>query len=195
MFTSTLTDLARQSLAAVRMLAVLTLVLGVGYPMAIWGIGTVLGDRADGQPLRHDGQVVGSSLIGQQLDGDAWFHPRPSAGDYDTLATAPSNQGPRSPDLAAAIGERRAAVAATEGVPAADVPPDAVTASGSGVDPHISPAYAALQVARVARANGLDAGVVAGLVEEHTTGRFLGFHGEPGVNVLELNLALEGADR
>lgn len=195
MFTSTLVDLARQSVAALRMLVVLTLVLGVGYPVAAWSIGATLGDRADGQPLRRDGQVVGSSLIGQQFDGDEWFHSRPSAGDYDTLATAPSNQGPRSPDLMAAIAERRAAVAATEGVPAADVPPDAVTASGSGVDPHISPAYADLQAARVARANGLDADVVAGLVEEHTTGRFLGFHGEPGVNVLELNLAVQDARR
>jgi K+-transporting ATPase ATPase C chain len=195
MLTSALTDLARQSLAALRMLAVLTLALGVGYPVAVWGVGATLGDRTDGQPLRRGGQIVGSALLGQQFEGDRWFRSRPSAGGYDTLATAPSNLGPRSPDLAAVIEERRAAVAATEGVPAAAVPPDAVTASGSGVDPHISPAYADLQAARVARANGLDPAVVVGLIEQHTTGRFLGFHGEPGVNVLELNLAVADAAR
>ena len=183
-------DLARQSVAGLRLLLVMTVLLGVGYPLAVWAAGQAFGDRADGQPVRLDGRVVGSRLIGQQFDGDEWFHSRPSANDYDTLASAPSNLGPLSPDLMASIEERRAEVAAREGVAVSQVPPDAVTASGSGLDPHISPAYARLQVARVAAANGLGVEEVRRLVADHTDGRSLGFLGEPGVNVLELNLAV-----
>jgi K+-transporting ATPase ATPase C chain len=193
MLASLLTDLARQSVAGLRMLLVLTVLLGVGYPVAVWGAGQAFGDRADGQPVRLDGQVVGSRLIGQEFEGDQWFHSRPSANAYDTLASAPSNLGPLDSDLIAAIDDRRAEVAALEGVPASEVPADAVTASGSGLDPHISPAYARLQVARVARANGLAPEEVERLVAEHTDGRGLGFLGEPGVNVLELNLAVAAA--
>ena len=145
------------------------------------------------RPSALDGQVVGSRLIGQQFEGDEWFLPRPSANDYDTLASGPSNLGPLSTDLIASIGERRAEVAAREGVDESAVPPDAVTASASGLDPHISPAYAALQAPRVAAANGLSLDEVERLVEEHTDGRGLGFLGEPGVNVLELNLAVATA--
>ncbi|MDN4174954.1 potassium-transporting ATPase subunit KdpC [Nocardioides sp. SOB77] len=183
-------DFSRQSLAALRMLLVLTLLLGVVYPVAVWAAGQAFGARAEGQPVEVDGAVVGSRLLGQQFEGDAWFHSRPSANDHDSLASAPSNLGPSSTDLLALIDERRATVAATEGVDEGDVPPDAVTASGSGLDPHISPAYAALQAPRVAEANGLELSVVADLVEEHTDGRSLGFLGEPGVNVLELNVAV-----
>ena len=187
------TDLFRQSLAGLRLLLVMTVLLGVGYPTAVWAAGQAFGDRADGSPVRLDGQVVGSRLIGQQFEGDEWFLPRPSANDYDTLASAPSNLGPLSTDLIASIGERRAEVAAREGVEESAVPPDAVTASASGLDPHISPAYAALQAPRVAAANGLSLEQVRRLVEEHTDGRGLGFLGEPGVNVLELNLAVATA--
>ena len=184
------TDLARQSLASLRFLLLLTLILGVGYPASLWLVAQPFGDRAAGQPVRLDGEVVGSTLIGQQFEGAQWFHSRPSPNGYDTLASAPSNLGPRNPDLIAAIEERRAAVAAAERVDPGRVPPDALTASGSGLDPQISPAYAGLQAARVARVNGLAVSVVDNLIEEHTQGRFLGFHGEPGVNVLELNLSV-----
>ncbi|CAM3748839.1 potassium-transporting ATPase subunit KdpC [Nocardioides zeicaulis] len=186
-------DLARQSFAGLRLLLVMTVLLGVGYPAAVWAAGQAFGDRADGQPVRLDGHVVGSRLIGQQFDGEVWFHSRPSVNDYDTLASAPSNLGPLSTDLVAAIGERRAEVAAREGVAESQVPPDAVTASGSGLDPHISPAYARLQVPRVAAANGLSVDDVRRMVADSTDGRSLGFLGEPGVNVLELNLAVRAA--
>ena len=139
------------------------------------------------------GSAFGAHLIGQQFEGDEWFLSRPSANDYDTLASAPSNLGPLRTDLIASIGERRAEVAAREGVEESAVPPDAVTASASGLDPHISPAYAALQAPRVAAANGLSLEEVRRLVEQHTDGRGLGFLGEAGVNVLELNLAVATA--
>lgn len=193
MYTSTLSDLARQSVAALRLLLAMTVLLGIGYPLAVWAAGRAFGDRADGQPLRADKQVIGSVLIGQNFTGKKWFHSRPSPNNYDTLATAPSNLGPLSPDLEAAIDERRTIVAKTEGVNPDQVPADAVTGSASGLDPHISPAYAELQVARVAKANGLTATAVRNLVTDHTDGRFLGFHGEPGVNVLRLNLAIQQA--
>lgn len=188
-----LIDLTRQSLAALRILLVFTLVLGVGYPLADWAVGLALGDRAHGQPVRVDGAVVGSRLLGQSFEGERWFHSRPSANDYDPLASAPTNLGPSNPDLLAAIERRRADVARTEGVPAAEVPADAVTASGSGLDPHISPEYAAIQADRVASANGLPVAAVERLVAQHTSGRALGFLGDPVVNVLELNIAIAAA--
>ncbi|MGW8566562.1 potassium-transporting ATPase subunit KdpC [Isoptericola sp. NPDC055881] len=193
-------NLVRSSLAGLRVLLALTLLLGLGYPLAVTGAGQVLfGWQADGSLVTADGsrttdrsRAVGSALVGQQFTGDGWFHPRPSAaGDgYDTLASGGSNLGPESPELAATIIERRAQVAATEGVPASDVPPDAVTASGSGLDPDISPAYAAIQVARVAAARGLDPARVRALVAEHTRGRTLGVLGDPRVDVLALNQAI-----
>lgn len=186
-------DFYRQSLASLRALVVLTVVLGIAYPLAVWLVGLPMGERVQGQPIRVDGQVVGSRLLGQQLTGEEWFHPRPSANDHDTLASAPSNLGPLSEDLLALVEERRADVAATEAVDPAMVPPDALTASGSGLDPHISPEYAALQTVRVARANGLDLSEVEEMVAEHTTGRFLGFVGQRVVNVLELNVAVSKA--
>ncbi|MFC8598900.1 potassium-transporting ATPase subunit KdpC [Isoptericola sp. NPDC057191] len=193
-------NLVRSSLAGLRVLLALTLLLGLGYPLAVTGAGQVLfGWQADGSLVTADGsrttdrsRAVGSALVGQQFTGDGWFHPRPSAaGDgYDTLASGGSNLGPESPELAATIIERRAQVAATEGVPAFDVPPDAVTASGSGLDPDISPAYAAIQVDRVAAARGLDPAQVRALVAEHTRGRTLGVLGDPRVDVLALNQAI-----
>lgn len=190
MISSTLTDLARQVFAGLRILLVFTVVLGIGYPIAVWAAGQAFGDRANGQPLRVDGQIVGSRLLGQSFEGEEWFHSRPSAADYDTLASATSNLGPSNPDLLDAIAEYRATVAATESVDPDQVPPDAVTASGSGLDPHISLAYAGLQAPRVSEANDLPIEEVRDLIDEHTDGRSFGFLGEPGVNVFELNLAI-----
>jgi K+-transporting ATPase ATPase C chain len=188
---------ARRYLAALRVLAVATVALGLVYPLAVTGIAqAVAGDRANGSLLRRDGVVVGSRLLGQRFT-DArgrplpqWFQPRPSAAGYDGAASGATNLGPDNPVLVAAIRARRAQIAAFEGVSPAAVPPDAVTASGSGLDPHISPAYALLQVPRVARARHLDPATVRALVRAHIQGRGLGFLGEPTVNVLELNLAL-----
>ena len=186
----------RQAGAALRLLVVLTLVLGVGYPVAVWAAGRVVADRADGSFVEHDGEVVGSSLLGQVTEGDEWFRPRPSvAGDgYDPRASGASNLGPENPDLLGAVEERRAEVAAREGVDPALVPVDAVTASGSGLDPHISPEYARIQVARVADARGMDVDELSALVEEHVAPRPLGILGEETVNVLELNIAVAEAD-
>lgn len=190
---------------AVRAMLVATAVLGLAYTAVVTGVGQLaLPAQANGSLVRDaDGQVVGSALIGQSFtdaDGAAlprYFQSRPSAAGagYDGAASSGSNLGPENADLVAAIGERRAAVAASDGVPAADIPADAVTASGSGLDPHISPAYARLQVARVAAARGLDPAVVAALVAQYTTGRDLGFLGEPRIDVLELNLALDALGR
>ncbi|SDS36776.1 potassium-transporting ATPase subunit KdpC [Jiangella sp. DSM 45060] len=189
-----LSGLFRQSWAGLRVLLLFTVVLGVAYPLAVTGVSQLaFGHQADGSQVTHDGEVVGSSLIGQPFDGEQWFHPRPSAaGDgYDTLASGGSNLGPESTELLATVEERRAAVAEENGVDPAAVPPDAVTASGSGLDPHISPDYAGIQVDRVAAARGLDPSEVQELVDDHTQGRVLGFLGGERVNVLELNLALE----
>lgn len=186
-------DFGRQSLAGLRILLVFVVLLGIAYPAAVWGVGKAVPGQAGGQTVKVDGSVVGSGIIGQNFEGDEWFHSRPSANDYDTLASAPTNLGPSNPDLVAAIEERRAAVAKAESVDPADVPPDAVTASGSGLDPQISVDYARIQVARVARANGLSQDDVRALVSEFTEGRSLGFLGEPGVNVLRLNVAVRAA--
>jgi K+-transporting ATPase ATPase C chain len=141
------------------------------------------------------GRDVGSSLIGQDIEGPQWFHPRPSAVRYDAMASGGSNLGPSSSALADEIARRRARIAKQNGVPPSEVPPDALTASGSGLDPDISPAYAELQVARVARARGMSVVEVRRLVAEHTQGRILGFLGEPRVDVLELDLALAAISR
>ena len=188
--------IVRQSVAGLRLLLAMTLLLGLLYPVAIWGFGRLM-PGADGSFVTSNGREVGSSLIGQSFEGAQWFHARPSeAGDgYDALASAASNLGPENADLLATIEERRTAIAALEGVAPGRVPPDAVTASASGLDPHISPEYARLQVARVARERGLPEAEVASLVERLVQGRTLGFLGEPRVNVLELNLALGSAAR
>ena len=186
-------DFGRQSLAGLRILLVFTVILGIAYPVAVWGAGQAVRHQANGQPVEVNGQIVGSGLLGQNFEGDEWFHSRPSANDYDSLASAPSNLGPSNADLIALIEERRAEVAATESVDPADVPPDAVTASGSGLDPQISVDYAEIQVARVASANGLEPETVRELVDRNTEGRSLGFLGEPGVNVLRLNVDVQAA--
>ena len=188
-------DLTRQSAAGLRLLLALTLLLGVFYPAVVLGIGQLVPGRAGGSMIEVDGRPAGSALIGQTFDGPGWFQPRPSAaGDgYDPQASGASNLGPNSTDLVASIEERRAAVAAENGVDPSQVPADAVTASGSGLDPDISPAYAALQVARVARERGLPVAAVEQLVAESTHGRDLGFIGEPTVDVVTLNAALASA--
>jgi K+-transporting ATPase ATPase C chain len=175
-----------QTLAAVRALVVLTVLLGLAYPLAITGVAQVaFPGNADGSLVERDGATVGSDLIGQSYAADpAYFQSRPSAADYDPLASGATNLGPENDELVAAIKDRRTTVGK-------DAPPDALLASGSGLDPHISPEYAALQVARIARERGLDEDVVRELVDEHTQGRTLGFLGEPRVNVLQLNLALD----
>ncbi|WP_298861046.1 potassium-transporting ATPase subunit KdpC [uncultured Microbacterium sp.] len=184
---------------ALRLTLVLTVILGIGYPLLILGIGqATMPAQANGSLVhRADGSVAGSSLIGQSF-ADAggkplpqYFQPRPSAADYDTLASGGSNLGPENRELIAQITERRAQIAAFDDVDPDAVPVDALTASGSGLDPHISPAYAAIQVRRVADARGLSVGEVRRLVAAHTAGRDLGFLGEPRVNVVELNLALD----
>lgn len=193
----------RQAWTAVRAMAVFTLLLGVAYPLVVTIVGqAALPVQANGSLLTVDGEVVGSSLIGQSFtdaDGNAlpeWFQSRPSAAGagYDGAASSGSNYGPENADLAAAIESRVAAIAALEGVEVGDIPADAVTASASGLDPHISPEYALLQVARVAEARGLAESDVRALVESMIEGRDLGFLGEPRVNVLELNVALEALD-
>jgi K+-transporting ATPase ATPase C chain len=191
--------LARQYWVATKAMIVFTIVLGVGYTAVITGVGQLVAPaRADGSLVTVDGRAVGSALIGQSFtdkDGAAlpeWFQSRPSAaGDgYDAAASSGSNYGPESADLLAAVTERRAAIAAENGVAPSSIPADAVTASGSGLDPHISPAYALLQVDRVATARGLDVDRVKLLVESAVQGRDAGYLGEETVNVLTLNIAL-----
>ncbi|WP_149203146.1 potassium-transporting ATPase subunit KdpC [Actinotalea subterranea] len=194
----------RQTLAGLRVLLVLTVVLGVLYPLAVTGVAQVLLPwQANGSLVAADGSyleqadgptpAIGSALLGQRFDGDEWFRSRPSAaGDgWDATASGGSNLGPESQDLLADVELRRAEVSRADGVAPGEVPADALTASASGLDPHISPAYARLQVARVAAARGLDESAVAGLVDSLVEGRDLGFLGEPRVNVLRLNLALQ----
>ncbi len=195
---STLRGGLTQLAAAARVLGVMTVLLGLAYPLALTGFAqVVVPDRADGSLVERDGVVVGSALLGQSFAGDAaYFQSRPSAaGDgYDPLASSASNLSPANPELVALVRRRIADVAAFDGVAPEDVAPDAVLASGSGLDPHISPAYAAQQVARVARTRDLAPARVRELVEEHTSGRTLGVLGEPRVDVLGLNLALDGLE-
>jgi potassium-transporting ATPase KdpC subunit len=189
----------RQLVTAVLALAVLTALTGLAYPFAVTGVAQVaFPARADGSLVHRDGHVVGSRLIGQAFSGSRWFHPRPSAaGDgYDAMASSASNLGPTNPALLSEVRERAAAYRKENGLPPATrVPIDAVTASGSGLDPDISPANARLQARRVAHARGLAVDKVLALVSKHTGRRSLWFLGEPGVNVLELNLSLDALGR
>ncbi|WP_436777129.1 potassium-transporting ATPase subunit C [Yinghuangia sp. YIM S09857] len=231
--------------AGLRALLVLTVLLGVAYPLAMTGIAqAAFPGQANGSKVKVDGREVGSSLIGQSFDlldrdgnprlfdaqgrevvgheaedgtvtytylaGGAqlsdedaagvgtlpdplWFQPRPSAGSYDPLASGASNYGPENAEFVQLVKDRKAAVASFNGVAEGEVPADAVTASGSGLDPHISKAYALIQVNRVAAARGLDPGAVRKLVDDHVDGRVIGILGEERVNVLELNVALHKA--
>lgn len=189
----------RQLRPALVGMVVLTMITGVAYPMVVSGIGqTLFKDKANGSLVEVDGQVVGSSLIAQGFEAPVYFHPRPSAAGagYDGAASSGSNAGPTDPDYLAAVADRVADYRAENDLaPLVAVPADAVTASGSGLDPHISLANARLQAHRVAAARGTELDRVQSLIEEHTDSRSFGVLGEPGVNVLELNLALDGAGR
>jgi len=180
---------------AVVALVALTVLLGLAYPVLIWGVGqAAFRGAADGSLVERDGRPVGSALIGQRFDDPAYFWGRPSAaGDgYDATASGASNLGPTSAKLDEAVRQRLAdLLAANPGKGPADVPSELVTASGSGLDPDISPAGAEFQVDRVAKARNLPVDRVRRLVDEHTGGRDLGVLGEPRVNVLALNLALD----
>lgn len=187
-----LTDIRRGAIA----LAAFTLLCGLLYPLLMLGVGQVaFGGAAEGSLVRRNGQVVGSALVGQSFTDPRYFWGRPSAAGadgYDPTASGASNLGPTSRKLADAIKERvDALLESRPGTTAADIPVELVTASGSGLDPHISPAAAEFQVERVARARGLDVEAVRLLVRRHTQGRELGVLGEPRVNVLALNLALD----
>jgi len=207
----------RQLLPAILMMVVFTVLLGLAYPLVVTGIAQgALSDRANGSRLEVDGRVVGSKLLGQTFVEPRYFHGRPSAAgaaasgsdaadpddDTKTVPNDPtdlsqdissgSNWGPTNPDLLAAVKERAAAYRDENGLDDdAEVPVDAVTASASGLDPHISIANARVQAHRIARVRDLPLARINELIDEHTDGRSLGFLGEPGVNVLELNVALD----
>jgi K+-transporting ATPase ATPase C chain len=209
----------RQYGAALRTLLLLTVILGLAYPLAMTGFAQVaFGDNANGSLVHRAGKTVGSDLIGQAFtrpvlkngkpatdaDGNPvveanprYFQSRPSAAGlgYDPTSSSASNLGPENKDLIASVKDRRATAAKLDGVNPAQVAPDALLASGSGLDPHISPAYAQEQIPRIARERSLSQGQVQSLVSEFTQGRTLGFLGEPRVNVLKLNLALDAAGR
>jgi potassium-transporting ATPase KdpC subunit len=192
----------RHHVAAFRMLLVFTVITGIVYPMLITGIAqAAFPGSANGSLVTDHGDTVASSLIGQNFTlasrggttagpDPRWFQPRPSAAGetgYDPTSSGASNLGPNNPALVKAVKERRAAAAALDGGPPQDVPVDALTASGSGLDPDISPAYAYQQVERVARARGLSESEVRRLVADHVEGRMWGFLGQKHVNVVELN--------
>ncbi|HSQ15618.1 MAG TPA: K(+)-transporting ATPase subunit C [Candidatus Binatia bacterium] len=183
----------RASIAATLLLAVLC--CGI-YPAVVWAVGQGLfSHKANGSLLRVDGKVAGSSLLAQGFTAPNYFHPRPSAAGqgYDAAGSSGTNLGPTSKKLIESVKERVDAYRAENGLsPDARVPADAVTSSASGLDPHISVRNAVLQAARVAKARGIDEKVVLAKVGAHTEGRTLGVLGEPRVNVLTLNLSLDG---
>jgi K+-transporting ATPase ATPase C chain len=191
--------LMRQLRPALLAMVAFTVLLGLAYPLVVTGIGQLLWrDKANGSLIRVDGVVVGSSLIGQQFTSPQYFHPRPSAAGagYDAGASSGSNFGPTNPTYLKMVADRVAAYRAENGLGAgALVPVDAVTASGSGLDPEISVRNARLQAPRVARERGLDLDAVVKAIDDHTSERPLAVLGDPGVNVLELNLALDRLGR
>ncbi|MGH8030995.1 MAG: potassium-transporting ATPase subunit KdpC [Luteimonas sp.] len=183
---------------AMRAALVFTVVILAGFGALYSLVGAGLGGvifptQARGSLIERDGSIVGSSLVAQPFTHARYFQPRPSAAKYDPMAAAGSNQSRSNPDMRKRVDEAIAEVAKRDGVAAADVPADLVTQSGGGLDPDISPAGAQLQIARVATARGLSPDAVARLVAEHTTPRQFGVLGEPRVNVLELNIALDAA--
>lgn len=171
-----------------------TLVLfGIAYPLFVWGVGRIVfPGRAEGSLIRKaDGTVMGSELVGQLFTRPEYFHGRPSGVDYNAASTGGTNYGPSNPDQLAAVRQRASAIVEREGVSLDEIPSDLVTASGGGLDPHISPEAALIQVERVANERGVHAERVRELVESHTEGSTLGFLGRPRVHVLGLNLALD----
>ena len=202
-----LPTIVRQHIAALRAILVFTVVCGIAYPVVMWGVAQVaFKNQANGSLVSYNGQVVGSSLLCQEfVDAKGnplpqYFQERPSAAansadktDYgcDPGYSGASNLGPNNPTLLQSVQQRKAAIAKFDGVSPSQVPPDAVTASGSGLDPDISPQYADIQVNRVATARHLPVSTVQALVSKYTQGRTLGFLGEPRVDVLNLNIALD----
>jgi K+-transporting ATPase ATPase C chain len=206
-----LPNLVRQHIAAFRMLLAFTVLCGIIYPVVMWGVAqAAFKNQADGSLVTSNGKVVGSSLLCQEFT-DAkgnplpqYFQPRPSSAvnsadktDYgcDAGFSAAANLGPNNPDLVTDVKTLQKQIAAFDHVPVSAIPPDAVTSSGSGLDPDISPANAAIQVARVAAARHLPVSTVQSLVSQNTDGRDIGFLGEPGVNVLKLNIALDALSK
>jgi len=197
----------QQTRAALTMTIILTVILGLAYPLAITGVAqAIFPYQANGSLLRDSsGAVIGSELIGQEFTSPGYFHGRPSvtvnadptdSQPYNAANSTASNLGPTNQKLVDAVAERAAAYREENGLGAdAEVPVDAVTSSGSGLDPHITPANAQLQINRVAQARGGTTADVSALVQQHTEGRTLGFIGEPRVNVLKLNLALDAKYR
>jgi potassium-transporting ATPase KdpC subunit len=204
---SRLPSTVRQLIAALRGLLIFTVICGIAYPLIMFGISQVaFNKQANGSPVSYHGRIVGSSLLCQEFT-DArgnplpqYFQPRSSAsatsatnanGGCNPLSTGASNLGPNNSDLVSNIMQRQKQIAAFDHVPVSAIPPDAVTASASGLDPYISPQNAAIQVNRVATARHMSPATVSALVKKYTFGRQLGFLGEPGVNVLLLNVALD----
>jgi potassium-transporting ATPase KdpC subunit len=198
-----MSTLLRQTGTGLRILIVFTVLCGIVYPLVVWGVSRAF-PQAEGSLITQNGTVVGSSLIGidpvpADPNADPYFHTRASALSEDVLGPADpsvsggSNMSGDNPDLLAAVSERKTLIAEREGVSPEEVPADAVTASSSGLDPDISPEYAALQVPRVARVTGLPTAEVEQAVTDATGGRILGVLGAPHVNVTELNLAIAAA--
>ncbi|SDX34571.1 K+-transporting ATPase ATPase C chain [Arthrobacter sp. cf158] len=191
----------RQAGTAARFLLLATVVLGLLYPLAVFGVGQLIAPfQANGSVVKDSaGNPAASALISQVSADDAgtqdpaWFHARPSAVGWDPASSSASNLGPNDAKLLDAVPANRAAVAQAEGVSESEVPADAVTASGSGLDPHISRGYADLQIARVAAAHGLSTDVVQGLVDQRTSSGLEAFLGQPSVNVTLLNLDVAAA--
>lgn len=196
--------MTKQLFAGLRVLIVLTVITGILYPLGVWAVSRIPGlqANAEGSIVSQNGQAAGSELIGidpvaQDQANDPWFHTRPSASAKDPLGpgdpstSGGSNKGAANEDYVAIVRQRQDAIAEREGVDPSKVPADAVTASASGLDPQISPAYAQLQAPRVARVNGLSDDQVKQLVDQATTQGI----GDPGVNVLKLNLAVEAMKR
>ncbi len=187
----------KNALSSVVAIVVITAVFGFGYPLVMTGLAQVaFKSQANGSLIKVDGKVVGSKLAAQQFTGAKYFHERPSAVSYNAAGTSFANLGPTNPDLAKNVKTAAAAILKLEGpynpgLTIHDIPVDAVTTSASGIDPDISPAYAQLQAARVAAVRHLPLTTVKQLIKQNTIGRSWGFFGEPGVNVLELNLALD----
>ena len=184
----------RELWISIRMTVILTLLLGLFYPVAMTAIGYAIFPRqAEGSLIALGSTFVGSELIGQSFTSAKYFHSRPSAAGngYDATSSGGSNAGPTSKSLIDSVSKRIKDVTQSEGVQASQVPIDLVTASGSGLDPDISPAAADLQAERVAKARAVNPDTVRQLIQDNTHGRWLGLFGEPGVNVLKLNLALD----
>lgn len=187
----------RALIVSLRMAGVTIVLTGLIYPLVVWGLGAVLFPKQAAGSLvtNSSGATIGSALIAQPFAADKYFHPRPSAAGtngYDAMSSSFSNLGPTSKALMSLVETRVAEAATTDEVAKGSVPVDMVTASASGLDPDISPDNAAVQVSRVAKARGMSADDVRQLVAQHTRERDLGFLGERRVNVLELNLALDG---